>query len=149
MKKSDLTPGTKVLATWDQPEWEDGKLVKYRHDDYDDYTLEGEVLDKEASAGKVFVKWNEGSGNADIDYDKPYEIDVKLLTLFSDRSEIEKEFKELNKVLKAKMKEASAIIKEAGKLAREKGYSLANLGASSDLYDAMDSAGWQTSSFGC
>lgn len=148
MKKSDLTPGTKVLATWDQPEWENGKIVKYRHDDYDDYTMTGVVSEKEAAAGKVFVKWEE-CDSADIDLDEDYEIDIKLLTLFTDRSEIEKEFKELNKVLKAKMKEASALIKEAGKLAKEKGYSLANLDAGSDLYGAMDSAGWNTSSFGC
>lgn len=147
MKKSDLTPGTKVLATWDSPEWGESKMVKYRHDEYDDYTMTGVVVDKTAASGKVFVQWKEGEG--DIDFDQPQEVDVKLLTLFTDRSEIEKEFKELNKTLKLKMKEASAIIREAGKLARDKGYSLAEMGAGYDLYGAMDSAGWRTSSFGC
>jgi hypothetical protein len=146
MKKSDLTPGTKVLATWDCPEWEDAKMIKYRHDEYDDYAMVGVVSDKDAPAGKVFVKWEESE--ADLDPDEDHEVDIKLLTLFSDRAEIEKEYKVLMKELAGKMKEASSIIKEAGKLARKHGYSLADT-VGYDLYDAMDSAGWRTSSFGC
>lgn len=146
MKKSDLTPGTEVLATWDCPEWEEHKMIKYRHDEYGDYTMQGKVTEKEAPDGKVFVLWEESE--ADWDPDEEMEVDVKLLTLLSDMPKIEKEYKDLMKELSSKMKEASKIITEAGKLARKHGYSLADT-AGYDLYSAMDSAGWRTSSFGC
>lgn len=146
MKKSDLTPGTKVLATWDCPEWEEHKMIKYRHDDHDDYTMQGEVTAREASEGKVFVLWEESE--ADWDPDEEMEVDIKLLTLQSALPQIELEYKELMAELSAKMKTASALIIEAAKLASKHGYVLADT-AGYDLYPAMNKAGWRTSSFGC
>ena len=150
MKKNDLIPGTKVIATWDCPEYGKAKMIKFNHyndEEYGgDYTMNGVIVDKEADTGKVFVKWEESE--ADLDWEEDQLTDIKLLTLDSDRSKIEQEYQDLQKILKVKMKEASDIIREAGKLANKHGYSLADT-AGYDLYSAMDSAGWRTSSFGC
>ena len=148
MNKSELTPGTKVIAALRHPEEYDynGKeeIVKYSSDDSYDETLEGVVLDKPAAKGKVFVQWE--------DVDDPDEVDMKILSLLSEKSELEKEFKEAQKAIKEKIKEAAAIVKEANKMAQKAGArNLAEMqyGAAGPLVDAMDNSGWRSSSWGC
>jgi hypothetical protein len=63
---------------------------------------------------------------------------------------LEEEFNEIVDALTTKMEEAGKFIKEAAKLAKEHGFELNEM---SDvyypLYNAMDKAGWNTSSFSC
>lgn len=147
MKKSDLVPGTKVLASVSYDDFNDSfsnhKIVKYFHDHYDESTLTGVVLDKPASDKCVIVLWHEN--------DEEMEVEVQLLTLDTDRSLIETEFKSTVKQVKDKMKEAAKLVREANALAK-KGHapSLANMSdAIRPLINAMDSAGWRSSSWGC
>lgn len=142
-------PGTKVIATIQYPDEysdEEEKIVKYIVDEYDDYTLVGVVRSQPASAGKVWVKWIEGEREGEEE-----EIDVKVLSLESAKSDLEKEFKVVEKQIKEKMKTAAALIKEANKMAKAAG--ARNLQdmyeASSPLVSAMDSSGWRSSSWGC
>jgi hypothetical protein len=146
MKKSDLTPGTAVLASVNDEEWGDSEVIKYVHNEYDDYTLTGVVVDKPASDGKVVVLWDEN----DWDYEEE-EVEIKLLTLAEDRSAIEKEFKNLSKEIKEKMKEAARLVNEAGKLAKQAhAKSLESMwDATGPLINAMDNNGWRSSSWGC
>jgi hypothetical protein len=156
MKKTDLTPGTKVIASIEYgDEWsdEESKIVRFRPDEYDDYTLVGVVRSKEAAPGKVYVKWIEGelADDAEGEDSEGEEVDIKVLGLLSERTEMEKEFKAVQKQVKEKMKAAAALIKEAGKMADKAGLpSLANMyDVSSPLVDAMDNNGWRSSSWGC
>ena len=78
-------------------------------------------------------------------------VDVILLTLASDIPALEKEFKIAMKAVKEKVKEAAALVKEANKMALEAhAKSLESLSdVSQPLVNAMDSAGWHSSSWGC
>lgn len=147
MKKSDLVPGTKVIVSFNDEEYSDHEMIMY-YPYSDDYNIAtGVVLDKPAPAGKVFVKWGEN----DQDLDDEEEVDIKLLTLDSDRSKIEQEFKDVTKQVKEKMKAAADLIHEAHKLAK-KGHakSLESMyDATAPLIGAMDSSGWRSSSWGC
>jgi hypothetical protein len=101
--------------------------------------------------GKAEVEWDEENNTLDYLEDK---IDVKDLLPEKDMkekySQLEKDFKQLEKDIKAKLKEAAKLIKEAQKLADKQGQTVADMyDAYSPLYDAMDAAGWRTSSFGC
>jgi len=154
MKKSEAKPGVKVLASYAgaYDEYTDEMIIPYRYDgDGEDYgSLVGVVRTKEASAGKVWVKWIEGQYLDSLDEDES-EIDLKLLTLESERSSIEQDFKKVSKEIKEKMKEAGKLVKEANDLAVKA--RLGNLAAlyeaSGPLVDAMDNAGWRSSSWGC
>jgi hypothetical protein len=148
MNKNELTPGTKVIAALRYPDEYDydgeEKVVKYSSGDSYDETLEGVVVDKPAAKGKVFVQWD--------DVDEPDEVDVKVLSPISAKSDLEKEFKETEKAIKEKMKAAAALVKEANKMAQKAGVrNLAEMqyGAAGPLVDAMDNSGWRSSSWGC
>jgi hypothetical protein len=149
MKKSDAKPGAKVLATMDNNEWDGatGDIVEYVHDDDADYyTLVGVIRSKPASDGHVWVKWIEG----DFD-EEEQEVEISILTLASDIGEIEKEYAEVSKLIKANMKEAAKLISESHKLAKKAHVkSLESMyDAVSPLINAMDNAGWRSSSWGC
>ena len=66
-------------------------------------------------------------------------------------SVLEKEYKVVEKQIKNKLKDAAKLIKEANKLAENvNAGSLASMYDAIDpLYAAMDSSGWNTSSFSC
>jgi uncharacterized protein YwqG len=147
MKKSDLKPGTQVLASVDSDEYDGGGIVKFYFDEYDDYTLTGVVMDKDASPNHVWVKWDESDFS---EYDEE-EVEVELLTLASERNSIEADFKAATKEVKQKMKDAAKLIKEANSIALDAhAKSLADMyDAVSPLIDAMDNAGWRSSSWGC
>lgn len=148
MKKSEAKPGVKVIASISYNEWGDvDPLTPYFIADYDDETtLIGVIRSREAQAGHVWVKWIEGQFEEDEE-----EVDIKLLTLESDRDKIEQEFKKVSKEIKEKMKTAADLVKEAGKLARKAhAKSLQDMyDVCSPLIDAMDDNGWRSSSWGC
>lgn len=148
MKKSELKPGTKVLACVPSDEWSDETIVKYFHNDWNETTLVGVVMDKPAKAGKVWIEWQECDHRGGDDEE---EVDINILTLFSDLPEIEKEYKEAVKVIKKNMTEAAALINKSNKLAiAAHAKSLEDMyGATQPLVDAMDNAGWRSSSWGC
>lgn len=145
MKKSDAKPGTKVLASTNYDEWGDGEhLGPFKFDEYGDTDLVGVIRSKEASPGHVWVKWIEGDLSGDEE-----EVDLKLLILESERSEIEAEYKKVAKEVKQKMKEAAKLVNEAGKMARTVHTDLASMDAAYELVSAMDNNGWRSSSWGC
>jgi hypothetical protein len=154
MKKSDAVPGTKVLASIRNDEFgDDGEqLVPFIFNEYGDSVLVGVIRSKKASPGKVWVKWIDGDHDEDEEEDEEVEeVDLKILSLESDRAQLEKEFKLVSKQVKEKMKEAAKLVNEAGKLARQ-----ANAGDLESMYDAsyplinaMDRNGWRSSSWGC
>lgn len=149
MKKSDLPPGTKVMASIDNHEYGDHKIIAFVFDgdEYDGaYTLTGVVLDKPAKEGHVFVSWDENYYDYTVE-----EVDIKLLSLESDLSNMEAEFKSYQTQIKAKIKEAVALIDEAGKLAdKAHARSLESLyDITRPLINAMDRNGWRSSSWGC
>jgi hypothetical protein len=146
MKKSEAKPGTKVLASTNYDEYGDGEhLGPYVYDEYGDTDLVGVIRSKPARPGYVWVKWIEGDAAGEDDE----EVDLKLLVLESQRSQIEADFKRVSKEVKEKMKEAAKIVNEAGKMARSVHSTLANMGASYELVSAMDNNGWRSSSWGC
>lgn len=153
MKKSEAKPGIKVLASYSAAydEWSDGEVMPYRYDgEGEDYgSLVGVIRTKEASSGKVWVKWIEGDYLDSLDEDE-MEVDLKILMLESERSEIEQEFKKVSKEIKEKMKEAAKLVNDAGKLAKQAHAVLESMyDVTSPLIDAMDNNGWRSSSWGC
>jgi hypothetical protein len=147
MKKSEAKPGTKVIATYEYgDEYGDDQpsVVPYGVDDYGDNTLIGVILNEEGSTGKVWVEWIEGKLSGEDDQ----ELDLKVLSLESERSELDKEFLQTSKLVKQKMQEAAKLVNEAGKLVKprrlERMYE-----AVRPLVNAMDSNGWRSSSWGC
>lgn len=148
MKKSDFKPGTRVVACVPREEWSDSSIVKYFHDDWNETTLNGVILDKTAKAGKVWVAWDECDHRAEGEED---EVSLDILTLESDLPEIEKEYKAVSKLIKENMKEAARLVRESNKLAQKAhASSLESMyDAVRPLVDAMDSSGWRSSSWGC
>lgn len=149
MKKSEAKPGTKVIASFDNDEYADSnELISYVYDSYGDSTLVGVIRSKTATPGKVWVKWIEGEWSDDED---DQEVDIAVLTLESERSGMEKEFKAATSEIKEKMKEAAKLVNEAGKLARKAhAKSLGDMyDAVSPLVNAMDNNGWRSSSWSC
>ena len=74
-----------------------------------------------------------------------------MLSLLSDRSILDKEFKVAEKQIKEKLKEAGKLVREADKIAQKAGaYSLERMyDATRPLVNAMDDSGWRSSSWGC
>lgn len=152
MKKSDAKPGVKVLATYAPAyeEYTDEEIVAYRYDPESYGDLVGVIRSKEAKPGHVWVKWIEGEYLDSIDEDGESEVDIKILMLESERSQIEEDFKKVSKEIKEKMKEAAKCVTEAGKLAKSAHASLESMyDECRPLVDAMDNNGWRSSSWGC
>jgi predicted DNA-binding helix-hairpin-helix protein len=145
MKKNDFKPGTRVLASINDEEYGDNEMTKYVYDSYGYITITGTVLDKPSKPGRVFVAWDESDFNIDFEED----VEIKLLTLETDKSDIEKDFKSVAKQVREKVKQAAALVREANKLA-QKGHAknLESMGAN-ELISAMDDSGWRSSSWGC
>lgn len=152
MRKSDAKPGAKVLATYAPAyeEYTDEEIVEYRYDPESYSDLVGVIRSKEAKPGHVWVKWIEGQYLDSLNEDSETEVDIKILMLESDRSNIEQEFKKVSKDIKDKMKEAAVLINEAGKLARSARVPLGSMyDETRPLVNAMDNNGWRSSSWGC
>jgi hypothetical protein len=152
MKKSEAKPGVKVLATYAPAyeEYTNEEVVEYRHSGGGYGDLVGVIRSREAKPGHVWVKWIEGEYLDNFDEEGESEVDLKILMLESDRSQIEEDFKKVSKEVKEKMKEAAKLVNEAGKLARSAHATLESMyEASSLLVNAMDNNGWRSSSWGC
>ena len=148
MKKSELKPGTKVIASIDfGDEYDDEPqgVARYYPDD-DNEPLIGVIRSQPASPGKVFVSWIEGDRTGEEE-----EVDIEVLSLASEQAALDKEFKVVEKQIKEKLKEAGKLVKEAHKMAKAAGArDLASMYDAVDpLVDAMDASGWRSSSWGC
>jgi hypothetical protein len=148
MKKSDLKPGTRVIACVPRDEWSDESIVKYFHDDWNETTLAGAIIDKPAKTGKVWVAWDECDHRGE---GEEQEVKIDILTLESELPEIEKDYKEVTKLIKKNMQDAAKLIRESNQLAKK-----AHAASLESMYDAvqplvsaMDSSGWRSSSWGC
>jgi hypothetical protein len=149
MAKVKFKAGDRVgIATSDYDDYDEGtKPGKLRYDPHSspDYGVVSDLL----TNGQVMVKWDDEWKNKNN-----HPVDVSSLALESvlkeKLSSLEEEFLEIEKEIKIKMKEASVKIKEASKLAKKTGHSLEEMyDAVSPLVNAMDAAGWRSSSWGC
>lgn len=150
MNKKELKPGTKIVVSLPNNKWYDG-IVTYYHDEYGHNTLTGTIIDKPgnpANKGKVWVAWDKSDHYSEGEEN---ELDISILTLESDKSNIEQEFKLFSKDIKDKMKEAAKLVLEANELAtKAHASSLADMWEEvSPLVNAMDNSGWNSSSWGC
>lgn len=148
MKKSELKPGTKVMACAPREEWSSESTVKYFHDDWNETTLIGTILEKPAKPGKIWVAWDECDHRGESEEE---EVKIDILTLESDLPKIEKDYKAAAKLIKENMKSAAALIAKSNKLAQAAhASSLESMyDAIQPLVDAMDNAGWRSSSWDC
>ena len=144
MKKKDLVIGTRVVPLND--------LKNYNPQDaYIDVGVTVTEPVKDALTGnlKVYVKWDPDG------LSQPSEEDVSSLELESvakpKLSKLDAEFKVYEKEILAKMKEAGKLIREANKLSKKAGMESLNdmYDSTYPLFNAMDAAGWRTSSLGC
>jgi hypothetical protein len=144
MKKKDLVIGARVVPLND--------LKNYNpQDSYIDIGIIVTEPVKDALTGnlKVYVKWDP-DGTCD-----PSEEEVSSLELESvaepKLSKLDAEFKVYEKAVLAKMKEAGKLIREANKLSKKAGVESLNdmYDSTYPLFNAMDAAGWRTSSLGC
>lgn len=135
--------GDRVVVQWD----------KYNHNDPDlsrGKIVTESVRDPLTGKDKIYVKWDSKWRSPD-----PSEVFVESLLSESEANEkisvLEHEFKIIESEIESKMGDAAFLIREASKLAKKAGIeSLQDMyEATRKLYSAMDSAGWNTSSFGC
>ena len=123
----------------------DGKLRYYEHGDGPYYGSITDIL----SDGRVMVRWDNKWMN---DRSKPVNPqDLVAESEMQERySELERAFRKLEVDVRDKMTEASKLILDAKKIAKTAGFSLRDLSeATSILEEAIDTAGWQTSSWHC
>jgi predicted DsbA family dithiol-disulfide isomerase len=66
-----------------------------------------------------------------------------------ERLRLEQEFEQSRELIASKFVEAAKLVEEADKLARKAGKSLYELDEAQPLIDAMEEAGWDTSSISC
>lgn len=143
MKKTDLTIGTRVAYKLDSDETgQDLYLTAGAVDSEPTKNGDGKLV--------VSVKWDDSWRNPNPELvlvsDLALEKDVK-----KQASALEKEFRSYEKLVEAKLKEAAKLIKEADKLAKKAGVEgLHQMYESTyPLENAMDAAGWNTSSWSC
>jgi len=157
MKKQPFTIGDRVgfnAIFKDQDTYNDCDAGFYdlAFDEYYDPCY-GEVIEIIEPSDNLIIKWDENDDY--IDEYKPEDgwnakdfLPEKELK--KKYSHLEKEFRTMEKAVKAKVKKAAVIIREANKMTKEHGKTLSELwDVRRPLYDAMDNAGWHTSSFDC
>lgn len=147
MKKKDAVVGARVAE----------KLERYEECGNDcEGTIVSERTPGEAGPGNVMVEWDlydyqKQAKEKPVAYAHPLKnlLPAKEAKLHFDK--LEAEFKAYEKEVLVKMKEAGKLIREANKLAKKAGVENLNdmYDATYPLYNAMDAAGWRTSSFGC
>jgi hypothetical protein len=130
------------------------KDIKYS--DYDGPQVQRGVIATESTIDplhkteRAYVKWDHTPYNKP----NPQELSVENLILESEGDKIadkmEAEFQKLNEEVSAKMAEAARLIDEASSLAEDSGRELHMMHeAMSPFLQAMDDAGWRTSSLSC
>lgn len=99
------------------------------------------------SPGMVMVEWDYPAGEI---------TKVSVTTLMTEaeaeaaKAKLEDDFEALQDQLRDKLQQAADLINEAQKEAQAHGHSLVDMyDATSPLMDALDEAGWRTSSLGC
>lgn len=133
---SSFQIGDKVVQTSD--------VSRYFHESY----ATGKVISVEANSCVVeFNRW----GGSHVEIKRiPIENLMSLADAQVKKSELETDFNEVEAAVSVKLNEAAKLIKEASETAGEKDLSLPELSsATSALMDALDSAGWATSSLSC
>jgi hypothetical protein len=151
MKKKVINKGDRVgHATYViEDNYGDSKIVKgLRYSEYCEDPDYGTVTDI-LSSGEVMINWDSSWKNSN---NKPVAQDELMLEsdIEKEFSKLENQFKLVQKQIKIKMKEAGKLITEANKLAKKTGNNLQKMyDAVQPLENAMDKAGWNTSSWGC
>lgn len=123
----------------------DGKIRYIQHGDTPNYGVITDLL----ADGRIMVKWDSEWMNNNS---KP--INPKNLMAESEfkvkYSELEMAFCRVEDEVAEKLKEAGQIILDAQKIAKDAGFNITDLyEATSSLENAMESAGWNTSSWHC
>jgi hypothetical protein len=108
----------------------------------------GEITDV-LSDGRVMVKWDDAWKNKNNSPINPQKLCDEEDAKFK-RSELEEAFSKVEALVKAELKKAGDIIRNASQIADEAGLDLQDMeDATSALEGAMESAGWNTSSWSC
>ena len=145
MKKKDLVLGARVVPL--------NNIKNYNPQD--PYIDVGSIITepvKNALTGnlKVYVQWDFGATPTDPSEEEVASLELESVAK-SKLSKLVAEFKLYEKAVLAKMKEAGKLIREADKLAKKAGveflYDMYD--STYPLFNAMDAAGWRTSSLGC
>ena len=133
-----------------------GTRVAHIIDMEEGYTSEGPcepaygVITALTTDDRLVVKWDgdyyQSHNSAPISLDEiALEADAK-----SEFTRLEEEFSKISDALAAKLEAAGKLVVEAAKLAKKHGLELNEMyDTYQPLYDAMDKAGWNTSSFNC
>lgn len=171
MSKVKFKVGDRVglnLSLHYESEWDDPTVIPFRYSDEFAASF-GKVLSVTDTTAKVeWEEWPDVLDHLDDDDDdsesetidtkkgRIYRSTIRLSHLLpaaelaAKESKLEVEFKKTSKEIRSKLKEAAKIIGEAQKLAKKQGHNLSDMyDAYGPLYNAMDNAGWRTSSFGC
>lgn len=121
-----------------------GKLVYSVYGDKPSYGIITDIL----SDGRVMVQWDDRMARKSTPID-PQNL-ISELEMQKKYSELELAFHKVERDVRDKMTEASQLILDAQKIAKMAGFDLQELSdATSLLENAMDEAGWQTSSWHC
>lgn len=118
--------------------------IKSMNDSY--FNRVGEVLGPvQDKPGWLLVEWDK-DGKID-------KISASTLMLEADvqplLNKMEAEFDKLQTEVGKKLDQAASLIREAHKMASDAGEVLENLEVNDELFDAMDTCGWRTSSLSC
>jgi len=140
--------GTNTSRYYDNYDYSHTGPLRYNDDDSPEYGVVTDVL----SSGNVLVKWDSAYRNREQDYSGPQ--DPTKLALEEDvknqYSILEQEFKVVSLEVKTKLEEIADSIRQANEISKSIGRPLAQMpDVYGTIYQAMDEAGWNTSSFGC
>lgn len=137
----------KATSEYYPDEYSDKEIVPLRYDP-DNEMYVGEVVDISAK-GKITVKWDGRYRDTEVLEAKDLITEEEGKTRWN---QLESEFHAIEAQVAEKIKVVAQGIREANELAKKTGRPLADMGYDiiyHTLYDAMDEAGWRTSSFGC
>ena len=152
MTESKFVPGARVVALWDDCDFEYTTYSAPNHyGDNDFILLSGVILEGTASEGHVIVHWDDELGFDYGDDDATSEeVPTEILMLESEQAPLEEEFNKTYSQIEDKLSKACELIAEADAIAETMGTSLYELDdANSALEGAMRRAGWRTSSWHC
>jgi len=137
----------KATSEYYEDEYSGKQIVPLRYDPDNGLYL-GEITDISAK-GKITVKWDGRYRDTEVLEAKDLITEAEGKARYS---ELEAEFHEIERQVAEKVGQVAQGIREANELARKTGRPLAQMSYNiiyRTLYDAMDDAGWRTSSFGC
>ena len=109
-------------------------------------------LDNTHGNNLVVVEWDGGQINKPQLHNLLSEADglKENARLLEEQERLEREFEQVQSECASKLQQAARLVREASTLARSKGQDLQEMSeATYDLENAMESAGWRTSSWHC